>query len=134
MTDPSYYQEVEWHEVVVGEDEPSFVISVAARIVGMHVQTLRYYERAGLMAPSRSRGNIRLYSQVDIARLRQIRRLTEELGLNLAGVEVILRMGERLARLDVEVRRLQQENEELRRVLVQRPRTPPNRLRTEGIS
>lgn len=127
MTDPLYYQEVEWHEVVVGEDEPSFVISVAARIVGMHVQTLRYYERAGLMAPSRSRGNIRLYSQVDIARLRQIRRLTEELGLNLAGVEVILRMGERLARLDVEVRRLQQENEELRRVLVQRPRTQPNR-------
>lgn len=127
MTDRSFYQEVEWREAVVGEEEPSFVISVAARIVGMHVQTLRYYERAGLLAPSRSRGNIRLYSQANITRLRQIRRLTEELGLNLAGVEVILRMSERLVRLDAEVRRLQQENDELRRALVQRPRTQPNR-------
>ena len=127
MTDRPLYQVMEWREAVVGEDEPSFVISVAARNVGMHVQTLRYYERAGLLAPSRSRGNIRLYSQADIGRLRQIRRLTEELGLNLAVVEVILRMSERLARLDAEVRLLQQENEELRRALVQRPRTPPNR-------
>ncbi len=124
MTDRYLFQEPEWREAVVDDDVPSFVISVAARIVGMHVQTLRYYERAGLLSPTRSAGNIRLYSQADIARLRQIRRLTEELGLNLAGVEVILRLIARLARLDAEVRRLQEENEGLRRALVQRPRTP----------
>ncbi|MBI2911118.1 MAG: helix-turn-helix transcriptional regulator [Chloroflexi bacterium] len=127
MTEQYIHLETEWREAVVDEDEPSFVISVAARIVGMHVQTLRYYERAGLLSPTRSPGNIRLYSQADIARLRQIRRLTEELGLNLAGVEVILRMSERLARLDAEVRRLQQENEGLRRALVQTRRTQPSR-------
>lgn len=73
-------------------DEPMFVISVAARLVEMHPQTLRYYERAGLVKPKRSRGSIRLYSQHDIERLRKIARLVEDLGVNLAGVEVILNL------------------------------------------
>lgn len=77
-------------------DEPTFVISVAARLVEMHPQTLRYYERAGLVKPKRSRGHIRLYSQSDIERLRKIARLVDDLGVNLAGVEVILNLTEKL--------------------------------------
>jgi MerR family transcriptional regulator/heat shock protein HspR len=78
------------------QDEPMFVISVAARLVEMHPQTLRYYERAGLVTPKRSRGHIRLYSQGDIERLRKIARLVDNLGVNLAGVEVILNLTEKL--------------------------------------
>lgn len=77
-------------------DEPMFVISVAARLVEMHPQTLRYYERAGLVKPKRSRGSIRLYSQHDIERLRKIARLVDDLGVNLAGVEVILNLTEKV--------------------------------------
>ena len=73
-------------------NEPIYVISVAAAILEVHPQTLRYYERAGLVQPSRSRGNIRLYSQSDIERLRLIQRLMDDLGVNLAGVEVIMNM------------------------------------------
>jgi MerR family transcriptional regulator/heat shock protein HspR len=80
-------------------DEPMFVISVAARLVEMHPQTLRYYERAGLVKPTRSRGRIRLYSHRDIERLRKIARLVEDLGVNLAGVEVILNLTEKLESL-----------------------------------
>jgi MerR family transcriptional regulator, heat shock protein HspR len=89
------------------EDMACFVISVAARLLNVHPQTLRYYERAGLISPSRSRGNIRLYSARDIERAQQIKRLIEDLGVNLAGVEVIIRLTERL-------RDLEQENESLR--------------------
>jgi MerR family transcriptional regulator/heat shock protein HspR len=81
---------------MIPEDEPCYVISVAARMVGMHAQTLRYYERAGIIEPSRSRGRIRLYSPADIARLRQIQRLITELGVNLAGAEIILRLNDRI--------------------------------------
>jgi DNA-binding transcriptional MerR regulator len=73
-----------------------FVISVAARLVEMHPQTLRYYERAGLVKPKRSRGSIRLYSQRDIERLKKIARLIDDLGVNLAGVEVIMNLTEKL--------------------------------------
>lgn len=73
-----------------------FVISVAARLVEMHPQTLRYYERAGLIKPKRSRGSIRLYSQRDIERLKKIARLVDNLGVNLAGVEVIINLTEKL--------------------------------------
>jgi MerR family transcriptional regulator/heat shock protein HspR len=73
-----------------------FVISVAARLLNVHPQTLRYYERAGLIAPSRSKGNIRLYSPEDIQRAMQIKRLIEDLGVNLAGVDVIMRLTDRL--------------------------------------
>jgi MerR family transcriptional regulator/heat shock protein HspR len=91
----------------------AFVISVAARLVGVHEQTLRYYERAGLVEPARSKGRIRLYSLHDLERVRQIRRLTDEMGVNLAGVEVIMRLTdhirmleERIEGLELEVRRL----------------------------
>jgi MerR family transcriptional regulator/heat shock protein HspR len=70
--------------------EPLFVISVAARLVEMHPQTLRKYEREGLIAPSRTSGNLRLYSDQDIERLRQVKYLVEERGLNLAGVQLAL--------------------------------------------
>ncbi len=91
----------------VHADEPMYVISVAARLVNMHPQTLRYYERAGLINPTRSGGGIRLYSQRDIDRLRKIARLTDSLGVNLAGVEVILRLTERLEQVQIELEKHQ---------------------------
>ena len=90
-------------------DLACFVISVAARLLEVHPQTLRYYERAGLLRPSRSRGNIRLYSPSDLEQARQIKRLIDDLGVNLAGVEVILRLTERLRLLEDEVERLRQQ-------------------------
>ena len=95
----------------LNDDDPCYVISIAARMVGMHQQTLRYYERVGLIEPSRSRGNIRLYSPADIGKLRQIQRLISDLGVNLAGVEVIIRMGQRLQELDAELQQLRAEVE-----------------------
>ena len=83
-----------------------FAISVAARILGVHAQTLRAYERQGLIMPSRTRGRIRLYSLEDIRRAQQVRRLVEDLGVNLAGAEVILRLTERIRRLEEEIERL----------------------------
>jgi MerR family transcriptional regulator, heat shock protein HspR len=76
--------------------EPVFVISVAARLLEMHPQTLRKYEREGLIAPSRTTGNLRLYSDRDIERLRQVKYLVEERGLNLAGVQLALELTHRL--------------------------------------
>ena len=96
------------------EDEPCYVISVAARMVGMHAQTLRYYERAGIIAPSRSQGRIRLYSPADIARLRQIQRLIAELGVNLAGAEIIIRLNDRIRAMDEEMDRVRAELQRLR--------------------
>ncbi|HEY8490549.1 MAG TPA: helix-turn-helix transcriptional regulator [Dehalococcoidia bacterium] len=93
----------------IPEDQPCYVISVAAEMVGMHAQTLRYYERVGLVRPSRSRGNIRLYSQADINKLRQIQRLMSDLGVNLAGVDVILRLTERIQRMEEELEELRQQ-------------------------
>ena len=90
----------------IPEDEPCYVISVAAKMLGIHQQTLRYYEREGLILPSRSRGNIRLYSVADINRLRQVQRLINDLGVNLAGAEVILRMSERIKAMEVEMEHL----------------------------
>jgi MerR family transcriptional regulator/heat shock protein HspR len=92
----------------------AFVISVAARLVGVHEQTLRYYERAGLVEPARSKGRIRLYSLHDLERVRQIRRLTDDMGVNLAGVEVIMRLTDRIRQLEEEVQELQSEVRRLR--------------------
>lgn len=95
-------------------NEPCYVISVAARMVGMHAQTLRYYERAGLVRPSRSRGRRRLYSPADIARLREIQRLINDLGVNLAGVDVIFRMRERMLQMESELEHLRRQLQRLR--------------------
>lgn len=75
--------------------QPVYVISIAARLVDMHPQTLRLYERLGLIHPARTANNIRLYSDEDIERLRQIQRLTQ-VGVNLAGVEMVLELLERM--------------------------------------
>ncbi len=88
-------------------DEPCYIISVAAKLVQMHPQTLRYYERLGLIRPARSDGKIRLYSARDIERLRQIHQYINDLGVNLAGVEVILRMTERMAVMELQMREMQ---------------------------
>ena len=90
-------------------DEPVFVISIAARMVGMHAQTLRQYERIGLIEPKRTRGNIRMYSRADVARLRTVQRLINDLGVNLAGVEVILQMREKMQAMEDEIERLRRE-------------------------
>src|ERR1700750_405046 len=92
----------------------AFVISVAARLVGVHEQTLRYYERAGLVEPARSKGRIRLYSLDDLERVRQIRRLTDQMGVNLAGVEVIMRLTDRIRGLEAQIDDLQSEVRRLR--------------------
>lgn len=83
-------------EVGIDKDKPLYVISVAAELVDMHPQTLRLYERKGLIEPSRSAGKTRLYSQRNIEELREIRRLTQELGVNLAGVEEIIKLRQKL--------------------------------------
>lgn len=92
-------------------NQPMYVISVAAKMVGVHPQTLRHYENIGLVVPKRSEGNIRLFSPADIDRLRQISRLTDELGVNLAGVQIILDMRERLEQLQLDMETHQAELE-----------------------
>ena len=90
-------------------DRPRYMISVAADLVGMHPQTLRLYEARGLVRPARTPGGTRLYSDGDVERLRLIQRLTTELGLNLAGVEHVLRLEDELRRLQVRMERLERE-------------------------
>jgi MerR family transcriptional regulator/heat shock protein HspR len=87
--------------------EPVYVISIAAKLVDMHPQTLRLYERLGLLKPARQ-GLNRLYSDHDIARLRQIQRLTQDMGVNLAGVEIILNLLERIEELQDEIEQARQ--------------------------
>jgi len=110
------------------------MISIAAELVGMHPQTLRIYENKGLIRPKRTAGNTRLYSEADVARLKLIQRLTTELGLNLAGVEHVLRledellrMRRRLDRMEREMRQtIQEVHRHYRRDLV--PYRPPTDL------
>jgi MerR family transcriptional regulator/heat shock protein HspR len=94
------------------DDRPRYMISVAAEIVGMHPQTLRIYEAKGLVNPQRTAGNTRLYSEADLERLRLINRLTTELGLNLAGVEHVIRLEEQMRRMQRTMERLEQEMRE----------------------
>src|SRR5881628_2460629 len=91
------------------DDRPRYMISVAAELVGMHPQTLRIYENKGLINPKRTSGNTRLYSEADLDRLRLIQRLTTELGLNLAGVEVVLRLEDELRKAHERIERLQRQ-------------------------
>ena len=98
-------------------DKPRYMISVAAELVGMHPQTLRLYEQKGLVQPKRTPGNTRLYSEADLDRLRLVQRLTTELGLNLAGVEHVLRLEDELRKAHAQVERLQQQlRDEVQRV------------------
>ena len=91
------------------DDRPRYMISVAADLVGMHPQTLRIYESKGLIRPKRTAGNTRLYSEADLDRLRLIQRLTNELGLNLAGVEHVLRLQDELMRMRRQFDRMERE-------------------------
>jgi MerR family transcriptional regulator, heat shock protein HspR len=86
---------------------PRYMISIAAELVGMHPQTLRVYEQKGLVRPKRTAGNTRLYSERDLERLRLVQRLTTEVGLNLAGVELVLRMEDELKRAQAQIERLE---------------------------
>ena len=96
-----------------GEDRAVYIISVAAELAGVHPQTLRIYERKGLVTPKRTAGNTRRYSERDIRRLRTIQQLTQERGVNLAGVRLIIelvtesqRLRSRLAQAEDEIARL----------------------------
>lgn len=118
------------------DDRPRYTISVAADLIGMHPQTLRIYEQKGLVSPKRTAGNTRLYSEADLERLRAIQRLTTELGLNLAGVELVLRMEDQLERMQARMERIERQmREELEKVHKQyrrdlvlwRPATQPAR-------
>lgn len=90
-------------------NEPRYVISIAARILEVQVHTLRYYERIGIIEPSRSPGNVRLYSERDIALLKRVKTLIDDLGVNLAGAGVILQMAQRMTELQLHTEALEAE-------------------------
>jgi len=99
------------------QERPRYMISVAAELVGMHPQTLRIYESKGLVRPKRTPGNTRLYSEADLERLRLIQRLTTELGLNLAGVETVIRLEDELGKARARLERLERQmRQEIRNV------------------
>jgi MerR family transcriptional regulator/heat shock protein HspR len=98
-------------------DRPLYMISVAADLVGMHPQTLRIYENKGLVRPQRTAGGTRLYSESDLDRLRIIQRLTTEVGLNLAGVELVLRLEDELRKAHTQIERIQSQlHDEIQKV------------------
>jgi len=90
-------------------DEPVYLISVVATILDIHPQTLRQYEREGLVTPSRTQGRMRLYSQRDIDRMKMILRLTRQMGVNLAGVDVVLQLKETMDEMQREIDQLRGE-------------------------
>ena len=100
--------------VTVKHDRGVFMISVAAELADMHPQTLRMYEQRGLIAPKRSPKGTRLYSQADVERLRRIQAMTAELGMNLAGVERVLELEEKLSRMTERLAAMEAEAERLR--------------------
>ena len=90
-------------------DRPRYMISVAAELAGLHPQTMRMYENRGLVRPARTPGGTRLYSENDVERLKLIQRLTTELGLNLAGVQHVLRLEDELRRMRSRMQQLERE-------------------------
>jgi MerR family transcriptional regulator/heat shock protein HspR len=102
-------------DFITVSNEPRYVISVAARMVGVRVHTLRYYEKVGILEPSRSQGNIRLYSERDVTLLRRVKNLMDDLGINLAAAEVILNMSKRIVELQNQVEQLESELNEVRK-------------------
>ncbi len=100
-------------ETRIDRDRGVFMISVAAELADMHPQTLRMYEARGLIHPQRSPKNTRLYSQEDVERLRRIQEMTAEQGLNLAGVETVLELEERLEEMRAELRRMRERTAEM---------------------
>lgn len=96
-----------------GDEEPRYVISIAAKMLGVQTYTLRYYERIGIIEPSRSEGRIRLYSDQDITRLKRLKSLMEDLGINLTGAEVVLRMAQRMTELQQRVEMLESKLKQL---------------------
>jgi MerR family transcriptional regulator, heat shock protein HspR len=116
-------------EMNSAEIEPRYVISVAARMVGIETHTLRYYESIGLVRPYRSKGNIRYYSEVDIVRLRHIKSLMGDLGINLAGVEVVIRMAEKLAEMQRRIKDMESEIEGLKQVDAEEPERAKKRIK-----
>ena len=90
-------------------DEPVYLISVVATMLNIHPQTLRQYEREGLVEPSRTQGRMRLYSQRDIDRMKLILRLTRQLGVNLAGVDIVLQLKEQIDQMQIEIDQLRDE-------------------------
>src|SRR2546425_4347288 len=107
------------------EERAVYVISVAADLAGVHPQTLRIYERKGLLSPQRTAGNTRRYSERDVERLRQIQRLTQDEGVNLAGVRIIMEMQRRLEEIQGQLERARRLMAEAERQ--QADRTSPRR-------
>ena len=113
------------------DNQPVYMIGVAAQLCGVHPQTLRQYERLGLVVPSRAGAKNRLYSENDIRRVRRIQQLTQEMGVNLAGVEIILRLLDDMEemRRDMEQQLEEYVNDAERRIatLLDNPKTPIRR-------
>jgi MerR family transcriptional regulator/heat shock protein HspR len=120
-------------ETTIDEERGVFMISVAAELAEMHPQTLRMYEARGLISPKRSPKNTRLYSQRDVERLRRIQQMTTEEGLNLAGVETVLQMEERVERMRAELERMRKRTEELQRQMTEEVEKVRKSLRAEIV-
>ena len=109
----------------MGSRQPKYTLSIVAEIVGLHEQSLRMYERRGLIRPQRSEGNIRLFSDEDVERVCAIKRLVNDLGVNLAGAEVILHMREQMDAMRRELEGLRRcVNTPVRHEIIQQERQP----------
>lgn len=120
-------------EVSMDEERGVFMISVAAELAEMHPQTLRIYESKGLITPKRSPKNTRLYSQRDVERLRRIHQMTNEEGLNLAGVETVLEMEEKVEAMRDELEEMRNRASELEKKLDEEVERVRHKLNTEIV-